>query len=152
MANNTIRLKQVKSPGNILQNEHQDSADAKRVILVDVLGNEITTTNPLPVDAVINLDITNPGTPEIKNVTLGAAGAETQIVIPEKTVRLKLRARNPRSAKLQISFEAGKSGTEFWTLMPGNIFPEEDLYLEGQSMFIQSPTPNVVVELIFWKP
>jgi hypothetical protein len=79
------------------------------------------------------------------------AGQEYAIIIPEKTIRFKFRARG--KAKLQCSFESGESDSEYWTVMPGNIFPEEGLYLEGKSLYIQSPyKDNVTVEFLAWKP
>ena len=48
--------------------EHEYDAEAKRVLLVDIVGDNHDKDNPLPVDAIINLSSTNPNTPNIINL------------------------------------------------------------------------------------
>jgi len=47
---------QVRSRNSIEQHEHEDLADARRVLLVDALGDFINSDNPLPVTATINVE------------------------------------------------------------------------------------------------
>lgn len=54
---------------DIAQDEHSISAKAKRSLLVDSLGNPITSTNKLPVEASIVIEDIEIGAVELKNAT-----------------------------------------------------------------------------------
>jgi hypothetical protein len=150
MSGNPIRLNKVKSPGNIQQDEHQDLADAKRVILVDEDGNEHNDSNPVPVEGElsVNLDSSNPGSIEIQNVNLLLKNVEYSIVIPEKTIKWRIRARN--KSRLQWSLTATESSTNYWTVIPGNTDGEDTVFLEGKVLYIQASKDNEVVEFRAW--
>ena len=52
-----IRNNQIKSINTMIQDEHEDSADAKRVLLVDEDGNPINSENPLQTTAIVQGDV-----------------------------------------------------------------------------------------------
>ena len=75
MPNQRIRGNQITDQRTIIQNEHEERADAKRVLLVDEDGNAVSETNPLPTNAIFtgsvetDLDaITSPTRPDPDNV------------------------------------------------------------------------------------
>lgn len=149
MASEPLRSSKIKSLGMIKQDEHQFEADAKRVILVDEAGNEINSGNPLPVDAIVNLNAANPGTPELTVVTL-PADTEVSIAIPDETIRYRLRARN--QTRLQLSFVAGNTNSAYYTHKPGNVLSDTELYLESKILYVRSPYGPNVLEFWVWKP
>lgn len=61
MPNQRIRGNQITDPRTITQNEHEERADAKRVLIVDEDGNPINEANPLNTTAVLNGDVTIDG-------------------------------------------------------------------------------------------
>lgn len=80
-----IRDNQIKSINNIQQDEHQDSADAKRVMLVDEDGNPINDGNPMPIDAefsgVLNVDLDGE-----YNVTINPLPDSTGVVAHDRNI------------------------------------------------------------------
>lgn len=57
MAQDNIPNNQIRSRNSIEQREHEDSAAARRVLIVDEDGNPINEANPLPSTAVVNGDV-----------------------------------------------------------------------------------------------
>lgn len=106
-----IRDNQVKSINNIHQDEHQDSADAKRVLLVDENGNVINEANPLPTNATftgnleVNLD------PQQDGVHLGdkLTGETAEI---DATRRLRVHDAEATTAITAVLTALGSVSTE----------------------------------------
>lgn len=89
-------------------------------------------------------------TPTVQNVTLTTAGAEYSFVIPASSVACKFKARN--ASKLQYSYTALASGTNYITLWPGE---EETVDLMDASnaaitVYVQASKDNEVIEVISW--
>jgi len=92
---------------------------AKRVILVDECGNKYNESNPLPVEATVNLTASNPSNHTIFNKLVTTANTEVSVILPAKTEKITIMTRSNRGIRLQYSFTLGESGTKFITVMPG---------------------------------
>lgn len=128
---------------------------ALRTMLVDKLGNRYTETNPLPVDATINVDhlnvdIENPGAPTIINITVPDADTEQSYTFPANTKRFKMKVRGGRS-KIQIAYESGESGTNYFTNEMGNIYQSGDIDpLYPFVVYFQCNKDAQVIEIESW--
>jgi hypothetical protein len=73
MSNNRIRGNQIKDPRTITQNEHEDSADAKRVI-------------PVGLDGQISGTVTNPIYVRLSDgsISIGTVNAELEVQLSHK--------------------------------------------------------------------
>lgn len=155
MPNQRIRGNQITDQRTIVQNEHEEKADAKRVLNVDPDGNPISQDNPLPVDAVINLSAQNPDTSTIFNTLVPTPGVEQSVTLPAKTAIFTISVRSNKAIVLQYSFVAGESGTKYITVWPGSVKKIEGLSFD-------TPTPiyfqlnrvdagGTIVEIETWK-
>lgn len=141
---------QVRSRGKIDQHEHCDDADARRVKIVDEVGDAINSGNRLPVDAVVNI-APGAGVDEatIYNVSVVTANVEVSLALPADLAQLKLRIREPnRAAVIQYTFDAGQSGTTYYSVKPGNTEVISDISFSGETLYFQTTQSNVTVELI----
>lgn len=119
---------------------------ARRVSIVDTLGQHIDTSNPLPVEATIvpsSID-----TPIIYNVSALSMGTEYSQLLPNDTAMFSLRSRN--NAKLQLAYAPTQTSTNFYTLMPGNIYKVSGVRLNGRTIYFMSNKDNTVVEIEAW--
>lgn len=121
MPNQRIRGNQITDPRTINQNEHEEKADAKRVLLVDENGNPVNQDNPLPTEAVINLSATKPDTQGVFNTLVTAANTEFSVVLPAKTEIFTIRVKSNKAIVLRYSFQVGQSGVNFIQVRPGSI-------------------------------
>jgi hypothetical protein len=135
---------QVRSINAIHQDEHEDLADAKRVLTVDELGNPINSSNRLPVDVIISAGAS---TPVIVNVPVTDAWTEVSYAFAVNTNKVSMRVRGG-DAKIQFAWEVGKSGTEFITVQMGNIEVIEGVELNGKTLYFQLSKGNKVVEIM----
>lgn len=106
------------------------------------------TTEP---DAPLDVD-GSPGqarTPTISNVTTVVAGTEYSHTFQNDTKRFILKARGQNSI-LQIAFISGQTGTTFITLYQGVVYSEEDLDLQGLTIYFQSNKAGEIVEILEW--
>jgi hypothetical protein len=126
-----IRENQVKGINNIQQDEHQDSADAKRVLEVDESGNPYNSTNRKPVEATVNLTASKPGNPVIFNSLVTTANTQYSIILPDKTERFTVSVRSKRAITLQYSFITGQTNTNFVTVPPGSTREITNIGLSG---------------------
>lgn len=120
---------------------------ARRTILVDSCGDKISTINPLPVSATVTPTIV--GTPSLFNVTCPTAGVEYSQLMPNGTTQLQLRARNS-TAKLQLAWVPGTTGTNYLTLTPGNIYILENVKLTTKTVYFRSTKDDTIVEILSW--
>jgi len=90
------------------------------------------------------------GRPTIANVSMTLADTEYSYSIPNGTSRfeIKLRALN---ALLKLAFESGKSGTEYITIPYGSSYAENDVKGGPITLYIQSPTAGMTLEIKTWK-
>lgn len=140
-----IPKNQIRSINSINQDEHEDLADAKRVLPVDELGNPINTENRFPVDAIIGTGAVT--TPAIANIAVASSGVEFSYTFPDNTRQASLRVRDG-NAKIQYAWETGKSGTEFITVQMGNIEVVEGINLSNKTIYFQLSKGTKIVEII----
>lgn len=86
--------------------------------------------------------------PTIYNLSMPLAGTEYSQVISAnaKQIMVRMRVRG----RAQIAFASGNSGTLFFTLEPGCVYSQENLDLEGVTIYLQSNVPNQVAEILEW--
>jgi len=119
---------------------------AYRTVLVDKLGDLITPSNPLPVEATFN--VTNIGTPIIYNVDAIVKDTQYSQLLPDGTGQFLLRARN--NAKLQIAYTSGQTNSNYLTVISGNIYMVEAVKLTGKTVYFQANKDNTIVEIVAW--
>lgn len=71
MPNQRIRGNQITDQRTIIQNEHDEKSDSKRVLIVDEDGNPINSGNPLPTNASFTGSISISLNPEDDGVHVG---------------------------------------------------------------------------------
>lgn len=120
---------------------------ARRVVIVDKWGCRIDEANPLPVSATIS--VSSVGTPQIFNVSAPDKNTEYSQILPDNTAQFQLRARNSK-AKLHISYVLNATSTNYFTVMPGNIFTIDSVKLIGKTLYIKSSKDDTTVEIMTW--
>jgi len=120
---------------------------ARRVVIVDKLGDKIDSSNPLPVAATVIL--TNVATPSLFNVSCPNAGVEYSQLLPNNTAQIQLKARNSQ-AKLQLAWISGTTSTTFLTLTPGSIYTLDSVKLTNKTVYFNSSKDNTIVEILTW--
>lgn len=86
--------------------------------------------------------------PLIYNLAMPTANTEYSQAISTNAKRLMIRMRV--KARAQICFVSGQSGTLFFTLEPGCVYSEENLDLEGVTIYLQSSVAGQVAEILEW--
>jgi hypothetical protein len=120
---------------------------ARRVLIVDKLGNTVDSSNPLPVEATIST--TSVGTPILYNINAALANTEYSQVIPNNTDQLLVRARN--KAKLQIAY-LPTTASNFITIWPGSSYKVNSIKLVGRTLYFRSTKDDTIVEIEAWTP
>lgn len=110
MPNQRIRGNQITDQRTIIQNEHEERADAKRVLVVDQDGNPITSSNPLPTTAVIEGDVLIDGLSIEDSVTGESAEVDAQRRLRVYDIEVKA-AVDAVLAELQNPSELATEGT-----------------------------------------
>lgn len=139
----------IKTPTVVIQSEHCDDADAKRVKIVDTTGDPITPTNRFPVDAVVSVTPTNIDTPLIANINVALANTEQSYTFPDGTGKISLKVRG-FNAILKYAWTLGASGTTFKTVGFGVEEIIDGVYLTGKTIYFQVSKPNQIVEIQSW--
>ena len=88
------------------------------------------------------------GSPVIYNLTLTNADTEYAQVLPAKTIKYALQCRTANDVKL--SFVSGESGSKFITIHSGKSFSQVLVQDSLPTLYLQSGTAGVVVEIIVW--
>lgn len=109
MPNQRIRGNQITDPRTITQNEHEERADAKRVLIVDEDGNPINETNPLNTTAVLNGDVTIDGV-YLKDKT---SGVDAQV-----DAQKRLRTHDEESAATLTEISGKLDNLDLRDLLP----------------------------------
>ena len=118
--------------------EHPSGETSVRVYV----GN----TDPIPVSGTFSSG--NASTPAVYNLSMPLSGTEYSQALSAGTKRILVRMRVKAAAKL--AFVSGDSGTLFLTLNPGTVFIEENLDLNGVTIYLQSNEANQVAEILEW--
>lgn len=145
---------QIRNPNSIRQAEHEDAADARRVLPVDVNGEPISLGNPLPVTGV-TIEATYPDTSVIFNELVAVANSEVSVLIPAKTKMFTISTRTNKAIVLKYSFVASESATKYVTVKPGTIKEIRDISFDVDTpIYFQLSNVDLggtVVEIEAWK-
>jgi len=118
---------QIRTVNTIIQREHEDNADAKRVLLVDETGAPISDTNKLPVDATftgdINFDFNGTTVNEFNEVLGVGSGIPTMIVQYIAPVGM--------AAFLQLVEATGTNIGEYEVVLNGTPIAKRRTYFSG---------------------
>lgn len=86
--------------------------------------------------------------PSIQNSTIAVADTEQSYIFPVNTQTFLIRPRG--GATLRIAFAAGTSGSDYLTVSPGAFYSQDNVAISPLTIYFQSPTAGLVVELISW--
>ena len=87
--------------------------------------------------------------PIVENIVTDATpNTETSHTLPTGTKRFLLKART--SAILKLAYAVGTSGTTFATIERRNFYLEDRIGSGTTTLYLQSPTASVTVEIISW--
>ena len=88
-------------------------------------------------------------TPKIYNlVSPVAINTEFSQLLSDGVKRLIIRSRG--NGELKVSFQLGNSGTEYITIPCGATYSEENLNLNGVTLYLQTNKSAEVVEILEW--
>jgi len=88
-------------------------------------------------------------TPEITNPVLLLANTEYSIALPANTLKFKFKPRTV--CRIRISYVAGETATNYFTVPLGAGFEEEYASLIGGTIYVQSTEANTILEMITYK-
>ena len=88
-------------------------------------------------------------TPTIYNLSMPTANTEYSQSLSTHTKKIMIRTRD-RSARLQVSFVSGNSGTIFFSIEAGAVYSEENLDLEGVTIYLRSNKAGQTAEILEW--
>ena len=119
--------------------------DGDPVSIIDSDGDELDV-NP---DGSINVVANASTTPSITNILMTLANTELSHIFPINTKKISLRVRG--NSKLQYSFTAGQSGTQFITIYPGNEENISDVNLTSSlTIYFQPSKAGDTLEIVSW--
>jgi hypothetical protein len=90
----------------------------------------------------------NPGRPKIYNLELASADTEYALVLADNTFKFTLKSRN--GASLKLAYTSGESGTNYISIPVGITYWEDEINIL-RSLYLQSPTPGTIVEVVAWE-
>ena len=99
------------------------------------------------VSSVDNVQVINATSPTIYNLTLTDANTEYSQALPANTTKYVVQCRTDDDVKM--SFTSGESGTKYLTIHGGQSY-WEDLVKISPTLYFQSATAGVVVEIVAW--
>lgn len=103
------------------------------------MGNVTTTARARLVEAT---------SPTIYNLALPVANTEYSQALSNSTKKILIRTRNGSQAR--FSFVLGGTSTLWITLKPHAVYFEENLDLNGATIYIQSSGTGEVAEILEW--
>lgn len=83
-------------------------------------------------------------TTTIYNIAVPTADTEVSQALPANTKQFKIRNRG--KAKIQLAYTSGQSGTNFITIMPGNVYVNDNFY-QNQTLYFQCPQGSQTIEI-----
>ena len=86
--------------------------------------------------------------PVIYNLAMALANTEYSQALSQGTKKITVRMRVNASAKM--AFVSGDTSILYVTLNPGTVFVEENLNLDGVTIYLQSNQPGQVAEILEW--
>lgn len=134
----------VEADGSINANVEIDAADGDNIAIKDSDGHELNI-NP---DGSINAVVNPASNFNIANVITVLANTEYSYAFPANTKKFKLKARG--TARLQVAKTTGQTNTNYVTISPGAIFPEENINVPTFTIYFESSKAGEVVEIWSW--
>lgn len=162
-------------PGEIDRSTYEEEPTvARRVIPVDEMGNLITRSNPLPVDAIVTVDAVkvrdedgdelavnpdgsinvnfnaqNASNPVIMNVSAPSSTLEYSFQIPAIAKRFLVKTRT--SSSLKLSFQVGGTTVNYISLSAGSVYNEDGVVLQSPlNVFVKAGKSNETIEVLYW--
>ena len=115
-------------------------------------GTNLVSTTTVGSDVGLDVNIINNAvgkTPDVDNLSMPTSGTEYNYTFTTNTTKFKVRSR--KSAKLQIAFSSGDTGTTYFTVAPGNIFSVDGiLTTAGTKLYVQSTKNADDLEIVYW--
>jgi hypothetical protein len=102
--------------------------------------------NPQPSFKPGEIAISGATSEKISNIEITAADTEQSLALSAGLKKIMIRVRE--KAALKISFTIAESGTKFVTIPPGCTLVLDDLQFSGKTLYYQSPTVGVTVEIL----
>lgn len=87
-------------------------------------------------------------TPTIKNLTLTTQNTEYPYGLPNGTKKFTVRCRSDN--ELKLAYAEGQSGAEYINIPEGADHFEEGINTGELTLYLQSPTAGVIVEIVSW--
>lgn len=82
------------------------------------------------------------------NLTLTSAGTEYSQALTGGVSQVTVQCRSANAVQMAFSF--GQSGTTYWTIKSGDAYYEQIINASDVTLYLQSTTAGVVVEIIAW--
>lgn len=135
----------VETDGSINVNTQIDASTGDNIAIQDSQGHELNI-NP---DGSINVQVGagSVSTPTIANLNVATKNTEVSYVLPINTQKFKVRARG--LSKVQLSYNAGTTNSNYYTIDPGNTYEEQDLNAPV-TIYLQTSKDNEVIEILSW--
>lgn len=83
---------------------------------------------------------------KITNLDLPVADTEVSFALTTNVKQFLVRSRE--LAELKLSFTIGESGVKYVSVVEGAVWFIKDIDFTGESIYLQSPTANIVVEIV----
>jgi hypothetical protein len=84
----------------------------------------------------------------VENVVIALADTEQSHTLPANTKSFLVQARG--TGKVQMSFTALTTGTEFYTIWSGAFYSKDNINAASTTIYFRSPIAGLVVEFISW--
>lgn len=143
---NSNTILKINPDGSIDTNVQIDASSGDNIAIQDTDGDQLAI-NP---DGSINVNVSGASgvtSPTIANVPILVANTEQSYAFPANTKRFIIRVRG--MGRLQLSFVAAQSGTNFITIYPGNAHEEAGLNVISTTIYFQC-SKTEVVEILSW--
>lgn len=102
------------------------------------------------IDAIQGISILVPvaTNPTIYNVSMPLANTEYSQSLSNNTKRLLIRCRT--RSDIRFAFQPGHTATTYVTLKGGAVYSEENLDLDGATIYLRSTEAAQIVEILQW--
>lgn len=124
---------------------------AKRIYLVDDIGESFNEDNPLPVLATISDNA--PTTVYVYRVPYPTADVEMSQIIPDNTKKIRIALEN-LDGRLRVSYATNGTidagGNDYITTHVGNSYMRETVKLINKTVYFQTNKSDVIIEIECW--
>jgi hypothetical protein len=94
----------------------------------------------------INVSIEGSTSTKITNLSVPTANTEVGHALNAGLKQILIRSRT--LADLKMAFTVAESGTKYVTIKAGNVFFLDDISFTGKTVYLQSPTAGLTVEIL----